>query len=128
MAMDPKLRARLEQERKQDAQMVKGIFKNYECPGGALRFSFKKYKEDPIQDYELHDGRVHTIPRGVAKHLNNNCWYPEYEYIKGEQTQNIEYGIKTKIKRFGFQSLEFMDLEDQSDASKQKAIIEAVKL
>lgn len=127
MAMDPKVKVKLDNQRKSDRQMVKGIFKNYECPGGVLQFSFKKYKEDPVENYTFYDNKIYTIPRAVAKHLENNCWYPEYEYIKGEDTQNI-YGIKKKVKRFGFSSLEFMDLEDQPDVGGQQLVVEAVKL
>jgi len=38
-------------QRDKDRQMVKGVFKYYEVPGGIVEFSFKKYKEDPMRDF-----------------------------------------------------------------------------
>jgi hypothetical protein len=105
----------LEQLRKKDREMVKGIFKFYEVPGGEMAFSFKKYKEDPVEHFRFKDNQVYTIPRGVAKHLNTNGWYPEYGYIKIDGVHNTST-IVNKVHRFGFQSLEFMD-EDMIDVT-----------
>lgn len=106
-------------QQKKDAEMVKGVFKDYEVPGGNLSFSYRKYKGEDITRYDMIDGHVYTIPRGVAKHLNSSCWYPEYDHIKGEGSTN--YAIKKKVHRFGFQSLEFMD-EDAHIENEQKII------
>lgn len=117
---------KLEYMRKKDNEMVKGIFKFYEVPGGSVSFCFRKYKGDPILKYTMLDGQIYTVPRMVAKHLNNNCWYPEYDYIKGEPgTQNM-YGVKNKVHRMGFQSLEFID-DDMQNEGEQK-IIEVTKV
>lgn len=104
----------LEIQKKKDAEMVRGMFKFYEVPGGSMSFSFRKYKEDPIKRYDMVDGQVYTIPRAVAKHLNNGCWYPEYDHIKGEDARTM-YAIKNKVHRCGFQSLEFMDEDIQTE-------------
>lgn len=114
----------LETQRKRDREMVKGIFKFYEVPGGEMKFSFKKYKEDPVENYTFVDGHIYTIPRGVAKHLVNDCWYPEYDYVKGEDFRSA-YAIKNKVHRCGFQSLEFMD-DDLTAESKQ--IVEVARV
>lgn len=90
-------------------ELVKGIFRFHECPGGVMSFPFKEFKEDEVQNYTLEDGKVYSIPLGVAKHLNNNCWYPQYEFFKDE-TQNVQRVCK-KVRRCTFQSLEFMDVE-----------------
>lgn len=116
----------LEQQRKADRAMVKGIFKFHEVPGGEIRFSFKKYKEDPVENFTLVDGQIYTIPKGVAKHLNNNCWYPEYDFVKGEDVKNI-YAIKNKVRRTSFSSLEFMD-DDLSEIASGGPIVEAVRI
>jgi len=55
--------------RDKDRQMVKGVFKYYEVPGGSVGFCFKKYKEDPIEKFDLVDGQIYTIPLGVANIL-----------------------------------------------------------
>jgi hypothetical protein len=105
--------------RDKDREMVKGIFRFHECPGGVMSFVYKFYKEDPVERFDLVDGQVHTIPLGVAKHLNKNCWYPEYDYIKSEgktvggfSPDGKVMRVSRKVKRCSFQSLEFIDAED----------------
>jgi hypothetical protein len=97
--------------RDKDREPVKGIFRFHEVPGGEMSFSIRIYKGDPVENYTFKDGEIKTIPLGVAKHLNKNCWYPEYDYVKTEDMQNVAK-ITKKIKRCSFQSLEFMDIED----------------
>jgi hypothetical protein len=91
-----------------------------------MSFVFKAYKQDQVERYDLVDGEVYTLPLGVAKHLNKNGWYPEYSFAIGEKdvqfTQAPGLGagptqimkIGKKVRRFGFQSLEFIDIEDLS--------------
>jgi len=106
---------KLKMMRDKDRQMVKGVFKYYEVPGGAVGFCFKKYKEDPIETFDLVDGQVYTIPLGVAKHLNSNTWYPIHSYTTDENGKPLQ-SVSQKVNRMAFQSLEFMDIEDFSGA------------
>lgn len=99
---------KLKMERDKDRQMVKGVFKYYEVPGGMVGFCFKKYKEDPLEKFELYDNQVYTIPLGVAKHINNDTWYPVHEYGRNEDGSPLQR-IGQKVRRMAFQSLEFMD-------------------
>jgi len=127
------LAEKLRYMRDRDREKVKGMFKFYEVPGGMMEFSYKAYKEDEVETFALVDGECYSIPLGVAKHLNNNGWYPEYSYVPGEaNTQgNAAYSslsqvgnpnkpnmmrMTKKIRRFSFQSLEFMDIEGLSSA------------
>jgi hypothetical protein len=91
--------------------MVRGIFKNYENPGGWLGFSTKFYKEDPVERWDFFDEQIYSIPRCVARHLNNNLWYPVHEHSVDENGKKI-MKIGQKVHRAGFQSLEFTDLEE----------------
>lgn len=103
-------------QRDKDRELVKGIFKFHEVPGGEMSFAFKKYREDPVEKYTLKDGEVYKIPLCVAKHLNKNCWYPEHRY-KLDESGKPALHIQRKVNRCSFQSLEFMDLEDiESDS------------
>jgi hypothetical protein len=102
---------KLRNMRDKDRQMVKGVFKYYEVPGGSVGFCFKKYKEDPIEKFDLVDGQIYTIPLGVAKHLNSNTWYPIHGHTVDENGVPLQ-SIKQKVNRMAFQSLEFMDVED----------------
>ena len=38
-------------EREENSRMVKGIFKNIECPGGDATVTYHRYKEDPTEVY-----------------------------------------------------------------------------
>lgn len=114
-----KIKPNVRYMRDKDREMVKGIFRDYEVPGGNTSFCFRAYKEDPVERYDFVDGQVYTIPLGVAKHLNKNCWYPEYEYAKTDNKvietgfgPNTAMRIGKKVRRFGFQSLDFIDSED----------------
>lgn len=104
--------------RDKDREKVKGIFRFYEVPGGTMSFVFKAYKEDPVERFDMVDGQVYEVPLGVARHLNKNLWYPEYDYMKGEDSKNI-MKITKKVRRCGFQSLEFIDMEDLSEGKQQ---------
>lgn len=103
----------LKYERDKDRQMVKGIFKYYEVPGGSVSFPFKAYKEDPVETYHLVDGEVYTLPLGVAKHLANNCWYPVHKHTLDEKGKRVTT-VGRKVHRMGFHSLEFTDIDELS--------------
>lgn len=100
----------LEYKRDKHREKVKGIFRFHEVPGGSMSFVFKEFKGDPVQKYEMVDGEVYTVPLGVAKHLNNNCWYPVHAYSQDEEGKS-SVKIGQKVKRCSFQSLDFVDLE-----------------
>lgn len=114
--------------RDRDAEQVTGIFKNMENPAsaggrGAVLFSYKMYPGDENVIYELLDGERYRLPRGVARHLNNNCFYREYQHLPNEQGQQGLRGgvnpdgrlqtnsmqLSRKIHRYAFHSLEYMD-------------------
>lgn len=97
-------------KRNKDREMVRGKFIFHEVPGGKMSFPFRAYKGDPIVTYNMSDGEVLSIPIGVAKHLNNNCWYPAYDFKSNEEGRPA-CTVVSKIRRCSFQSLEFLDIE-----------------
>jgi hypothetical protein len=116
---------------------VKGIFKFYEVPGGSMSFVFREFKGEKAQRYDMMDGEVYSIPYGVAKHLNTRGWYPEYNFVAGDNSiqtgisvsgfaNNNVQRITRKVRRFGFQSLEFTDLEDMPSQVSQIITVESV--
>lgn len=124
----------VEYMRAKDNELVTGIFRYHELPGGALEFVFRKYKGDPVDKYTLIDGQVYTIPVGVAKHLNSNCAYPQYDFIKGEPgvTQVNTFGkdmnmrVTSWVRRCSFQSLELTDeveLEPKGEIVQVEAVV-----
>lgn len=103
----------LEHMRQRDREPVRGIFHFYEVPHGTMKFAYKAYKNDPVEFFELEDGHIHTIPLGVARHLNKNGWY-SIDAHRQDEAGNPYIGIGKKVRRFGFQSLEFVDIDDIS--------------
>ena len=61
----------MEMLREKDMRLVKGTFRNIECPGADQLVHVKKY---PGQAYRrvLKDGQRYEIPYYVASHLNGN--------------------------------------------------------
>jgi hypothetical protein len=122
------LSKQIKKMRDRDSEMVTGIFKNIENPAtnggrGSVVFSYKYYPGDENAIYELFDGERYTLPRGVARHLNNNCFYREYQHLPGESgVQGVRGGLSAdgrmqtntlqmakKVHRYAFHSLEYMD-------------------
>lgn len=92
---------------KEESKMVKGVFRCHEPRGGSVKFSFKKYKWDPVKTYTMIDGREYEIPLAVARHLNQNCNYPVHQHILDARGNPIlDVGGK-KVSRMNFESLEF---------------------
>jgi len=115
--LDPK---QLEKQRQKDKELVRGVFKDYECPGSTFSFVYgPMYKGDTTERWELTDGQIHTIPFGVARHLNRNCNYPEFEhnpadgFVGGSNPYHqANVRVSKRVQRVGFQSLEFLDNDD----------------
>jgi hypothetical protein len=121
-----KLPPNLQWLRDRDRETVRGMFQFHEVPGGCLAFVYKAYKGDKVEKFELFDGQIYSLPRGVAIHINKNIAYPEYEHFKNEgasmggfmQNAPISMRVSKKTKRCSFQSLEFMDIEGMDEPSK----------
>lgn len=116
----------LQYERDKDREMVRGIFRFHEVPGGQMEFCFKAYKNDPVETFQLIDGQIYTIPLGVAKHLNRNLWYPKYSYVNDEAGRP-KVCITEKVRRASFQSLEFIDIEDMTPVGRPEEDIVRVE-
>jgi len=112
----------LKKQRDRDREMVTGVFRFLEIPGGVVRFPFRMYREDPIERYELHDGRIYKIPRGVARHLNNNCFYIIHQYQMDEAGKPV-VGIGKKVHRFMFSSTDFLDIEAYTDINRAPDLV-----
>ena len=108
-------------QKKIDSRIVKGIFRYYEVPGGEMHFPYKAYRGDPVVKYSLKDNHVYELPYGVAKHLNDNCWYPVHRYEVNEKGKATQL-IGSKVNRTGFQSLEFMSDKDISEATEVSVV------
>src|ERR1700674_5020529 len=108
-------RPSLKLQRDKDREMVRGIFRFHEVPNGQIEFPFRKYKEDPLENFKFVDGQVYTIPLGVAKHLNTNCAYPSYSYKQDEAGRPVVTASEM-IRRCSFQSLEFVDIDGLGSA------------
>lgn len=90
-----------------DSKLVKGTFKNIECPGASLEFSLRLYKQDPIRVYNFEDGESYTIPMGVAKHINRQCQYKRSKHLVDKEGNPI-IGYNNPISRYQFVSEDYM--------------------
>lgn len=97
--------------RDKDREVVRGKFIFHEVPGGMMSFVFKKWKEDPVERFDLIDGEIYSLPLGVAVHLNKNCFIPIHTHAVDENGKPA-MKIGQKVRRCSFQSLEFVDIED----------------
>lgn len=120
---EKKSKAQVKYMRDKDREPVKGIFRFNEVPGGTLSFVFRKYKEDPVERFDMVDGQIYTVPLGVAKHLNTSGWYPVHAYSMDEKGKPAMQ-IGTKVRRYAFQSLEFTEIDEFP--SRQPLIEEAM--
>lgn len=113
-----------EEQRIRDRKPVKGVFRFNEVPGGTLKFSYIKYKGDPLEKFEMKDGEVYTVPLGVAKHLRNSGWYPVHQYEVNEVGAPSKR-IGQKVHRYTFEPLEFVNDEELNNPhhNKDKDII-----
>ena len=97
----------IEKARKEDAQLVKGVFKNLECPGGDLQFAYHAYKGEPTRVYHMIDGKEYEIPLGVAKHINRQCKYKKSKYLVDKDGNRMIADDKP-VERYQFVSTDFM--------------------
>jgi hypothetical protein len=102
--IDPKLKKLRDKSR----EKVKGIFRFHEVPGGEVTFVYKEFKGEPVEKYTMRDGQIYEVPLGVAKHLNRNGWYPRHAYLM-DRDGNPSVQIGEKVRRFSFQSLDFVE-------------------
>jgi len=108
-----------EQIHARDNELVRGIFRYDEVPGGTLVFTYKKYKNE-FKNYSLVDGNTYQLPRGVAKHLATTGSYPIHEYQTDENGKPV-VRIGRRKRRYSFESLGFFeDIEDEIKSEDSK--------
>lgn len=116
----------------EETKIVKGIFQCFESPGATQRIVVKKYPGIPMFEKTMTDGQIYEIPLYVARHLNgidvtakgldgklNTCSYPVHAFKWGAEEVAPKsqigsggipvpiVGVSKRVKRYGFQSLEF---------------------
>jgi len=96
---------KFEQQRKEDARLIKGTFQDNAGKGGHVRFFFRKWKGDPVAEYTLEDGKEYELPLAVVRHLNSGCCYEQHSYLTGPDGKHLKTG--RKIHRFSFKTAEY---------------------
>lgn len=129
-------KAKLQEFMKEETRTVRGIFQCFETPGSSTTIVVKKYPGQTFVK-NMTDGQEYEIPLYVARHLNGHdhtagalgdaskrntnigtCSYPVHGYVLENKnaSPNINMdvgipvpivGIAKRVKRYGFQSLEF---------------------
>lgn len=97
---------KLDKVYKEESKLVKGTFKNLECPGGEIEFQFKKFPQDPLRVYTLEDGKNYDLPLCVAKHINNTCNIKQHEYVV-DKLGNKTIDMNKGEQRYQFLSADF---------------------
>lgn len=97
---------KLEKLKKEDSKMVRGRFFCHEPKGGNVKFSYRKYKGDPIRTYILYDGQDYELPVGVVKHINSCGWNIHAHAVDGQGRPSVNVG--KRVRRFSFQGLDFI--------------------
>lgn len=67
----PEVEEMVKKLRKEHSRLVKGMFEFVDAQGGWVEFSYRFFKEDPIQTIRLVHGEICELPMGIIKHLNN---------------------------------------------------------
>ena len=116
----------LKYQHDKDREPVRGIFRFYECPGACLSFVYRAYKEDDVERFDLTDRQVYSVPLGVARHLNKSGRYPIHAYKVNDDGSTSQH-VGKKVARYGFQSLEFVDISD-IEATGSDGIIEVTEV
>lgn len=97
--------------KEKDCEMVTGVFRCTETPGGFIEFSAMAYPGETPVKYPMYDGEKYTVPRYVARRLENEfqgvgCWYPTNKYILDDAGKPLVH-VGKKNRRFGFSSMDF---------------------
>ena len=109
--------------KQRDSQMVEGIFRFHEIPGGEMKFNYRSIS-GPIMEYALTDGQTYTLPFGLARHLRENCCYPVHKHsINKDGSPAVTIG--RKVHRCTFEPTEFnVRQEIGEDASSDLVTVE----
>lgn len=128
---------RLEKMISEEIKVVKGRFRSFQNPGETIRIQVRKYPGVPMFDKAMTDGEAYDVPLYVARHLNGidataeaingklgTCSYPVHGF-KWDPNQPMPasamgagpdgqggipvpiLGVAKRVRRFGFESLEF---------------------
>jgi hypothetical protein len=92
---------------KEDSKLVKGMFKNLECPGGGLEFAFRMYPQDPHCIYKFEDGKTYEVPLCVARHINVTCNERQHKFVVDKDGNKTTDVVRNR-QRYQFLSTEFM--------------------
>lgn len=93
-------------EYQQEQRPVKGKFLCHNPKHGTITFHYRKYPWESITKYTFEHGQTYTVPLGVARHVQNNCEFPEYQHsvdVRGKKTT----GIARMESRMDFIPLDF---------------------
>jgi hypothetical protein len=105
----------LQARRAANNRLIKGVFRDYEIPGGTVELSHGPIlKGDVTKNYKLTDGQTYELPVSLIKELNEGCFYVEYAHkpdgqfvaaVNPNWDSNLDIG--RKFHRFGFQPVDF---------------------
>ena len=98
--------------KERDCEMVTGIFRCFEPPGGMLEMNYKAYPGEDAEKKIFIDGQEYTVPRYVAKRFESDfqgsgTYYTTHSYIMDSTGKPLLNTNGKKTRRFGFSSMDF---------------------
>jgi hypothetical protein len=102
-------------EADRDLEKVKGIFKNHESPGEAMKFWFRGHPGQEIEMVTLRDGVIEEITVCLMRHLRKNLWYPVDQYSIDKETGQPTTEVGKKVRRCSFYPMSYADYEDMEE-------------
>lgn len=107
--MDPKVKAKVEKEKKEDARLVKARYINHRGKHERLTKPYCKYAGDPIQQWHFIPGYVYTVPFGLIKEVNETYGaLPERSGLQSVDGDNVTNGTPLEKDRPGDPIHEFV--------------------
>ena len=97
-------------EYERDHEDVRGKFHNYESPGNSLKFRYRKWKQDDIEEWEFKDGEIKSIPLMVAIHLRQSGKDKKYQHKLNSEGKQVQQEA-IPFKRYSFEFLDFLPKE-----------------
>lgn len=80
--------------------LVYGSFLNVEAPGQNAKITCKYYKGQQLFCQLMDDGQYYTIPKSVARHINERCISETHRYLMDEKGQPLKTGKFTPRYKF----------------------------
>tara|TARA_R110000868_G_scaffold185920_9_gene428023 strand:+ start:596 stop:973 length:378 start_codon:yes stop_codon:yes gene_type:complete len=78
---------------KEHSKLVKGMFEFVDAQGGWIDFTYRFFKDEPIQQIRLIHGEICELPMGIVRHLNNT-----YKKVRQFAASSPDKAVEMKMR------------------------------